>query len=179
MILMVRFTWSLCNCGTPSTHDFSYNSNSLSSLSLIHLSHISFSFFIYTYSLPSRFLSNHYVTLQHLHHTFIIFIISSYEKKSKNKIKKYIIKKKVKLLQWSFILFKCNRLVLYLYFFLFSSFIFISLHKLVLFFHFLLKSDDVANHIGLFFYFFYIENPKTLKSHDYSSSLSDLHDLLP
>jgi hypothetical protein len=76
-ILTVRFTWSLCYCGTPSTHDFSYNSNSLSSLSLIHLSHISFFFFIYTYSLPSRFLSNHYVTLQyihHLHHIFIFFI---------------------------------------------------------------------------------------------------------
>ncbi|RHN66608.1 hypothetical protein MtrunA17_Chr3g0093081 [Medicago truncatula] len=72
-ILTVRFTWCLCYCGTPFTHDFSYNSKSLSSLSLMHLSYF-FIFFIYTYYLPSIFLSNHHVTLQHLHHTFIIFI---------------------------------------------------------------------------------------------------------
>jgi len=86
MILTVRFTWSLCYCGTPSTHDFSSSTNSLSSLfPFLYLSIFSL-FQIFIKSTSSSFL-------HHLHHIFILpssssstYSSSSWEeKKQENK----------------------------------------------------------------------------------------------
>ncbi len=70
IILMVRFTQSLCYCGTPSTHDFSSSSNFISSLFLSLYLSIFALFQIFSKSTSSSFL-------HHLHHIFIFHSSSS------------------------------------------------------------------------------------------------------